>query len=584
MKSNEYLKNFDFKDYLNSCKKLILDKSLIKDYIEEKGDENLRFFSEMFWDDAQYGVKKLKEELDIPNNIGYIDILQLFPNDKYIELLNDIYLNKLSNEKISNKYKLVKSKINEFMFNPIKIMEEQYCPSCLENEYEIDFSEEDVIYKCLNCRQKYREEKLLSETQKEEVQLEHQLKYQKKMDEFEIKIKSIRENMEQIKCPKCQNNLRLFCNDINFTYEIKCTTCNYSSRDYLETLKAYKLWERRAAMMIAIRAKEEEIILKTLKTKEVEKTKFISEKIISTMDMLSIAEQGIDINIWNENDMLNFERLKQLLKHCNRLEKNLLIELIKVGQARGKSIRIKQNLFIQIMFENPLVSEIIETTSIIPVRKVLKMLMKKYLVLTTEEDNYILIPSYIADKLDVIENFNKNQNVEPNLRYITMSRQNFTCLACGESGRRLKIAYLTANKNTMNLDELVALCEDCFELETQNEVIIDGAISFEIQESEMPKSVQFLVEYIPDFKNSSKVYDAIINLEEKYGCENTIKALAVTINKIESKTMDTTDGFIAYTRAILNNADLKNVGVSIYRNIYTKYKLDSWGIDESCVI
>ena len=369
MKSNEYLKTFDFKEYLKSYKKIILEKSLIKDYIEEKGYENLRFFSEMFWDDTEYGVKELKEELNIPNNIGYIDILHLFPNDMYIELLNDIYMNKLSNQKIAKKYNLVKSKISDFMLNPICIVEEQYCPYCLKNQYEIDLSQEDVIYKCSSCHKRYSEEKFLSKNQVEKIRLE----YQRKKVEFEAEINSISEDISQIKCPKCQKNLSLVYDDKNFIYEIRCTACKYCSNDYAATLRDYTLWQRRAAMMIAIRAKEEEMISKTLKTKEIEKSKFIHEEIITSVCMMSTIERGVGNNIWNENDIQTFEKFKPILKKCNRLEKNLLIELIKIGQVKGNRVEVWQSLFIQIKFENPLISEIIEITFLILSSLVLSM-------------------------------------------------------------------------------------------------------------------------------------------------------------------------------------------------------------------
>lgn len=583
MKSSEYLKKVDFIEYLKIYRRLILDTTLIKDYIVEKGDANLRSFSERFFEDMRYGVKKLKEELEIPSNIAYTDILHLYPSDKYIEFLKDIYLNKLSNEQISIKYSLPKSKINELMLKPIKTTEEKYCPFCLVNEFEVDFSKETVLYKCCDCNTLFSEKKLLSESEKEKIELNNQLRHKKRKNEFKSKIKCIEESIEQIMCPKCQKAITLFCNDINFTYEIRCSICNYKSNDYSNTLRDYQLWERRTAMMIAIREKEEEAISKTLRVKEVQKLNFISEKIISTAYMLSVIEQQLDNNIWNKDEMLNFEQLKQVLKCCNRIEKNLLIEIIKLAIDIGKSVQIGGNVFIQIMYERPLVSEIIKITSIIPVRKIMKMLMEKHLVYLTEEDNYILIPSYIVHKLNYIENTNKNQNIEPNLRYITMSRQNFTCFSCGETGRRLKIAYLTTNKKTMNLDELIALCDDCFELETNNEVIIDGVISFELPKIEEPKSIQFLLKYMPDLNNDSKVYDAIVELEDKYGWDKTIKALSIAINKIENKAMDTTEGFLAYIRAVLNNAELRNDEIVVYRNIYTKYKLDEWKIGLSSI-
>lgn len=338
-------------------------------------------------------------------------------------------------------------------------------------------------------------------------------------------------------------------------------------------------------MMIAIKAKEEEQIEKTLDIKNMDEINYVTEEIISRFNTYEMLDLWKKNNIWSGDDIQNYKSLKEITKQSNRLEKNLLLSLINLCIKSGKEIKVGNVLCRQIIFEEPLVSELISITGIIAVRRVLKNLMKKCLIAVNEEHNYMLIPEYIILKKNIISDMNEKQNdIDAQLKFLTMSRQNFTCMTCGEDGKRLKIAYLTADKKTLNLNEVVALCEDCFDLLTKNEILIDGMISFEVKKTDIPKSLRFVLTHIPEAKESQKVCNSIIDIEEKYGWDNSIRAFAISINRIQSKNLElTVENLIAYTIGILNKADLENEGVIMYSNVYEKYKLYDWNISEICI-
>ena len=210
--------------------------------------------------------------------------------------------------------------------------------------------------------------------------------------------------------------------------------------------------------------------------------------------------------------------------------------------------------------------------------------MQQDLLSVNEEDNMILIPKFIVLKLDEIRRINKPQNIDPQLRFLTMSRQNFACSTCGEVEKRLKIAYLTSDKKTLDLNEVVALCEDCFELLTVNEIVIDGTISIDIRTSESSRSMQFLIGYIPELENSTKMYEATEKMEEVYGVEEAIKALAVTLYQVDNKKLDKeVDRIISYTYGILKKSKVDGGIVTMYDTVYKKYKLDRFDISDICI-
>jgi hypothetical protein len=91
----------------------------------------------------------------------------------------------------------------------------------------------------------------------------------------------------------------------------------------------------------------------------------------------------------------------------------------------------------------------------IVIRKILRDLMKKNLVACGEETNFIDIPMSLIENIDKIRRLLTSQSIRNDIKYVVFKRDNYTCFHCGENGRPLKIAYLTAEKNENHLDKLV---------------------------------------------------------------------------------------------------------------------------------
>ena len=579
MKSYEYFKELDINKYFNEYKEGILQNENFRNYIIKNGDDNLRLFSEMFWEEPLYGIKNMKDELNIPNNIGFSDIIKAYPCEKYICFLNEIYLNKVGIEEISKKYNIQINRIRDLLINPVVDEVEKFCPKCLENKFQINMLNEKVEYICINCKVNLGISDLITETEKLKLIEEKR----KKEEQFITELEEIKKELEDTKCPKCQSGLKILYYLEKFQYIIKCSQCDYQNEQYEFVIKEYKQWQKRAAMMIAIKAREDKIIQEVLKEKRIEDTKFKNVEIINKQESFIQINDWENENKWNKDVIKEFELLKQVIKRCCRLENNMLIKLIELANKKGELRKLGGEYFV-IYFESPLVAEIMEFTGIVDVRSILRRLMQQDLLSVNEEDNMILIPKFIVLKLDEIRRINKPQNIDPQLRFLTMSRQNFACSTCGEVEKRLKIAYLTSNKKTLDLNEVVALCEDCFELLTVNEIVIDGTISIDIRASERSRSMQFLISYIPELENSTKMYEATEKMEEVYGVEEAIKAFAVTLYQVDNKKLDKeVDRIISYTYGILKKSKVDGGIVTMYDTVYKKYKLDRFDISDICI-
>lgn len=232
MKSNKFFETFNFNQYLENYKEKIINTEPLKSYIDKNGTENLEVFSELFWENTAVGIKKLKSELDITNNIGYVDILRSFPNEKYVKLLEDVYVN---NEEIMEKYCLSTKQMNELIFDLEVKLEEKYCKTCLNDSFYIENRSKEILCICTQCDKEYEFEELINNKEKELVIKEKQ----EKLDEFEGQLLQINEEIEAIKCPKCQNRLELLCDRVNLRYKIKCEKCDYNTFDYKIALADY---------------------------------------------------------------------------------------------------------------------------------------------------------------------------------------------------------------------------------------------------------------------------------------------------------------------------------------------------------
>lgn len=581
MNRTDFFEIFDLEGYINEIIKEDSRKiESVKNYIDKNGTENMMNFSKAFWENPEVQISGLKKKFEITPNIGYSDILKGFPTNEYIGFLKDYYEDGLSIDNLSQKYKLDNKKINDLMININVKIEDCYCKECLHNEFEVKFNDQLIILECHSCGNimKYDNTYSLREMEKEKEARD------KILDEYYNEMERIKEQLNDIKCPRCQNQLRLSYDIKNYKYKIICDKCNYKSEDIEEAQRAYKIWKHKAAMMIAIKTKEDELIQKALESKSIDNVNFKFEEVITNDDFYGMLDGFMDNSEDLSNDFKDTVRLKKLFKSCTRLERNLLIYIINIAEKEKKDINLEGIAFKHIIYEKPLVAEIIEETGIIVVRKTLKSLMEKFLIAVNEEENYILIPEIIASNLKLIESCNEIQKIEPSLKFITMNRQNYRCYTCGEDGRSLKVAYLTMNKNTLNLDEMVALCDDCYDVYTKNEILIDGLISSFINEEDQYRSIRFLNQYLPDLKGSNEVNSTLEKFEEEFGYENTVKALAITIDGIEKKRVEgTINALLAYTRGILNKSIDKDTGVALYSFLYKKYNLVEWDIDENFI-
>lgn len=582
MNKNKLLQKYDINTYINTkMKNHYREVESIRRYIKKNGEENLEHFAEAFWENASEKTANLKDKFNIPNNVGYSDILKAYPTEEYINFIKDYYINAMTKDELSKKYNLDNQKIGNLVIDFIIIIEDRYCRECFGNKYKVEFEENEVNLTCCECFSTMKYNDTYSKEEKEEKEK----KIKEKIEKYNKKLEEIIDRLEEVKCPSCQNKLKLHKNKNFCDYIIHCEKCSYSHNDIEEVEREYGRWRHRAAMMIAIKSKEQELIEEKLKVKSKCNINFVNEDIISREFAYSKIEQFFNIAKTINGELGSTLSLKKLLKGCSRLERNLLIHIIKLLKEHGESFIVKDVPLMRFMFKEPLVITLIEETGIIVVRKLLKELINKYLIVADEENNIIIISEYLISKLNVIENCNEVQNIEPHLKYMTMSRQKFKCYTCGEDGKSLKIAYLTSNKNTMNLDEVVALCPDCFELYARNDIIIDGIVSFDVFKDELSNSMKFLLKYIPDLKGVNRIYDIVEELEDQYGVNNTIKALSIGLNAMKIKKLDKNiDSLIRYTRGVINNADLDLEGVMVYENVYHNYNLDEWGIDESSII
>lgn len=232
------------------------------------------------------------------------------------------------------------------------------------------------------------------------------------------------------------------------------------------------------------------------------------------------------------------------------------------------------------MPKDPVVYDLINKTKIIVVRQMLRRLMKRNFIVVSEEGNYILIPEILINNLEAIEKLITVANDEnKNIKYLIFQRQDFTCMTCGETGRPLKIAYLTSDKNINDLGSMVALCDQCYELMTKNEILIDGNITFEVDflEKKKLKSLEFLIQYHPELKDNETVIKSLENWENDFNINDVIKALTITIDRIKKNKVEGTVGtLISYTSGILRKTAETGDSVNVYGNLNEQYDLEKW--------
>lgn len=578
-----YIKSYDYSNYFLNFKEEFLNQETVKKYLATNPEDNFIKFAEEFWTYPNNSIEILKEKYHINKQVSYLDILKAYPTKEYLKFLKMFYSLEYSRDYIIKEFAIPYNKLQKLIIPIYFDNFEMYCPKCFNNSFEgsIDkhnLTDKNITYICKNCLASFTYNEMLTT---EEAKVEYEKLTQEKII-YDQKISEINVTLNYIKCPKCQEQLQVIRDYDNLEYIIKCKTCNYHSDDIEKTLSHYEEWKKRVSTMIAIRAKEQELIDSALKTKKLDDIFFRKEEIIKiehSLDSIRFAFKTClldKLQIWN--------KIFKEIQSCNRLERILLINIIDLVTEKNKKITatIGGNEVILYNYspEEPLVFELIEKSKIIVTRQILKNLIRKNLIIVDEEQNYISVLPVIVENIDIIRNLmHCDDVVEPCIRYIIFEKQGFKCATCGEGGRHLNIVYLTSEKNVNDLSKMTALCDECNELYTINKIIIDGTITFEVDEMSEYKNLswRFLMKYLPEVKGDEEVYNSIVNWEKKFDTNNIIKALAITIDKIKNNKLDgTIKGFLGYTFTILrNNFEAKNE-IVISQKLHDYYNLDEW--------
>ncbi|MCY6957431.1 hypothetical protein [Clostridium brassicae] len=577
MDISKYIQEYDFYNYFEKIKKEFKQQVNIQKYLENNSEENFVKFSQEFWENTNISVNKLKEKYNVSKQIAFSDIIKAYPTDKYIKLLK-MYYNNSPIENLISEFAIPYNRIEKIIVSIVIDSLENYCPKCFNDSFEIESDLEGrFIFKCQQCNKKVSKSDLLTI---EQAKMEMERITEQKI-RFEEKIEEIEKDLNNIKCPKCQEKLYLKKNNDTFSYEIKCDKCNYISNDIENTIKDFKEWKQRAAMMIAIKAKEQELIEKALEIKKEQDVLFTKENIITslensdTLDFLNHVLEMDNMVVWSE--------LFKRIKACNRLEKMMLSKIIELAKESGEksTYRFKDKEIIMYGYipQEPIIYDLINKTKILVARQIIRKLMKQNFVLLSEEQNYIFVPEILINNLETINNLMVVKDINSSIRYLVFQRQSYTCMTCGETGRPLKIAYMTSDKNINNLNNLIALCDNCYDIMTKNQILIDGTITFEVDylDNNNLKSFEFLTYYYPELKTDETIRKTLYDWENYFSLTDIIKALTITIDKIKRNKMDgTVNTLFSYTNAILKNNNEAGTHVNVYDSLKEQYNLEKW--------
>lgn len=544
----------------------ILDKFLLNNKVDE-----LYKFSDEFWKNPMQSVKELKDKYGITANIGYSDIIKSFDVPLYIDFLLDLYKGEYSKEELYELYNIPINRIEDVRID-IKYKDKKYCPSCLDNTHILRNRDNKLIVECNNCGVYSEYDELLSVEETAAIFENKKMKtieFNKEMDE-------INEQLKEIKCPRCQNKLILFKDEVAYNYTINCEKCRFISNDINNTVELYHDWKKRAAMMIRIREKEDEIIENALNSKDKSEIVVKNEEVISQ----NFCEKSIEYIFSNEleDEELVWREYFKRIRQSKRIEKMVLITLLSECKRKNQLISLtyrgQKTSVYEYSSDNPIVIELMELTNIIVIRQVLKMIIERNLIIVDENINKIFVPQILIDNMELIKGLLVQQNINSNIKHLIFERQQFSCYTCGEDGRPLKIAYLNYLKNTNDLSSMVGICDGCYEIVTKNEIVIDVTITNEanrVNDDESP-TWKFLITYLPEVQDSESIYDKINEWNNEYEEEDIIKALAISINKIKSgKVSGTVSWLINYTSGIL-----RNDSITIWDNLIEKFKLNEW--------
>ncbi|MGV8979916.1 hypothetical protein [Clostridium sp.] len=558
----DYIKNYNFTKH-------------IEDSSEKVVEENLKKFSEEFWENPSVELKMLKSKYEISNSVSFSGILKKYPTVQYKELIKECWTESADINHLIEKYGIKLQRIEQLLY-PIYFQDQNcVCPNCLDSDTfalvnNIKYS--DYIIHCAKCNRLITDFFTKEEAESEKKKLEE------KNNDFEMIVESIRTKLSDVKCPKCQEKMSLHIDKSKLKFKIDCSVCNNSYDNYTQLVKEYETWKQRATMMIKIKAKEEELINRFLDRKKKDDIIIKVEDSIFNEESIASIEYLVKKDFVDDNEAFTY--LFKNIRFCNKLEKKLLVEICRLikkeennisewSNSRDKKIVTKTRF---IKPDEPIVSFLLDKTKIIIIRKTLRGLINNNVLYCCEKSNEIHVHTSIINNLSSIENLLKPQNIDNEIAHLIFGKQKYTCYHCGETGRPLKIAYLSADKDYSNLSSIIGVCDLCYYDVTENEVLIDAMIiGTEEYDNETSTSWKFLICNYPDFKNNDTASENNGELLEEYREEDLIKAYAATMDKFNREKKR--GNFFAYARAILSNSD---EGVNISKKIEKDFEIKKW--------
>ena len=547
-----FIENYDFKEYLEK-----LPRELI--------EENYKDFVIEFWKNPSVDIIKLKSKYSIKNVVSISSILMQNPIQEYYEFLEDIWKNNIKIDELINKYLITATRMDQIKFPLIYIDEDSFCPYCLGNKFNIinNIKQQDIKVECEKCG-----EAISYFIHKEEV--DNIIEEEKRKKELFIRtLENVYNKINKIKCHRCQSDLYVCINDKIMEYNIRCDRCNSQYESVEIAQEQYRLWQQRSAMMANIKNKENELLLKTLSIKDEKDIKFKLEDIITESESIDVISDLVDMQDRGENI---FKQLFNNYVRLGRLDRRLLVTVCKDCKQNENTYtweRGKEHLINMrgITYSEAVVYELMEKTKLLPIRAIIRRLMEKKLLYCDERSNNLQVHPVLIENLAKLESINKSQNINNQVAYLIFNKQKYICYHCGESGRPLKIGYLTIDKNINDLSSLVGICDSCYEDITEDEIIIDNIFCLvDERNNELGEAWKFLIQYDSSFRNNARLYDM-------YDEDNLIRAYANTLYKQTKDGFANEKVFFAYARAILKNSKGQ---VSVLQIAKEKFKLEKW--------
>ncbi|MFW6015545.1 MAG: hypothetical protein ACOCRK_03845, partial [bacterium] len=261
--------------------------------------ENYNKFTSLFWRDKNPRVLDIKKRCNIANNISYAFLIKSHKNDKYIELLKDYWLHFLSTEKLSEKYHIKESYIENIILDIyinkdfFRESESEYgsiCNKCLGEEFIIrkEYNNNDraqgYYIQCTQCDEKFSNNQELLNSKEAENLLEQKKQQHKDFEEFVIATK---QSIEDKYCPNCQTKeLDVWILSIQETnYKIGCNNCRKSWETINSFDEEHSKFQQRAAMMISIKNKEQEMVEERIQNKNNDELLFKKDDLIKSDEM-----------------------------------------------------------------------------------------------------------------------------------------------------------------------------------------------------------------------------------------------------------------------------------------------------------